>query len=355
MDALTILSSIVLMAVAVFFGYKFRDRWDALFPLNKNRGYATMLSVLPPIRLMLGKSTPAQWCRRDQFDRYEQTLRKAGFTHGEYLATEHGQLTVQLSLWHHPNSGLMCTIIESVKSITETKKKGANDARFYVELGVRFSDGSTLVATTNSSAGLLPRPVQHLQIKCEKDDLHALFAVLKERLPKNKKIQPVNDVKSVFIAQCEQYSEWLWREGQLRSSQMRAAAEKLNVKFTEDMIEQLLELAGYELSERYTQRILTQFEYHNKMDAANWERYREKLVVVHELMRPAEVISCVYELVPQVKEQFEEELEAFSELSSTGEPVKAFHHFLKKASAGQAAKRVARLENPINAEIYLAG
>ena len=288
------------------------------------------------------------WLNQSQRDTQEAVLQSNGFEHAGYYHTEVGQSEAKLSLWGNPKKGVSVAIMEAVNDCGDEPI-----SNYAVDLFIYFSDHSSLTITNSKEAGLLPRPPEHQYVFVDSQDMKSLYSQIKPNLPEGKRVKAVKDVKRLFCEMYETVNDWIWREEQLQSEQMQETLKPLGIEFNAELLRQLLDHAQSERSEIIVERIRKSVADSPKMSAAQWEAIRDRLVIVHDQMKPDELVDCLYELLEHLDEQESDAVEAIVELDGIESPLGLFIETLEHLQGSRKINRLIKITQPIPAHVYL--
>lgn len=308
---------------------------------------SALVDVLPPFQCILDESARDNWQGVAALDENEALLEKSGFECHGYFTSYAGAADIEIALWNNPLKGIVVAFMEA-------SAEGSETSDLISDVFVRFDDDTQLTINNGPDPDILPRPDHSPLVHIPSKNLKDLFAALKTHVPAGKKIRPVKQVKAFYQHCFEQYSAWLWQEPQLRSPEVRAIAEKIGVELTDETIAGLREHARAENVDATSQSIVEGFARQTSMSVAKWEQVCDRLVVVHENMGANDIADCFYDLLDDMDENFEAVLDT---LNNDGEGLDAlalFHQLASDHTVSDTLSRVARVHQPLRAEIYLA-
>ncbi len=336
---------IALIVLVGFFVVRTVRRKQADTP--KDQSLDTLIDVLPPVFLDLDESARDRWHNLDTLNAYENLLTRAGFESHGYFTSYAAMADIEVSLWNHPQKGFVMAFMEA--SVDEVKS-----LEVFTDVFVRFDDGSSLTVSNIPQDHPLPRPDNSPMIHETSFKIQDLFASVKTHIPEGRKIRPVKQVKAFYQQHFEHYSAWLWQEEQLRSPEVKAIAASLGITLDGELIDELIAHGRAERSDLKSQSIVDAFARQTSMSETQWEAVCDRLVVVHDEMGASEIADCCYDLFEEVDEALAEALDRLANADVLQDPLRQFHDLMSGHALAESLRRVANINKPIRAEIYLA-
>jgi len=335
---------LLVLIVVAYYAWKIRRFFRKL---NVGDGdFSTLTNILPAMELELEPADLSQWLKRDQLIEQENELRRLGLVHEGYYLTYTHLAEIRISLWHYKHA-LCCALYEGVPN------GDVDNTNFSFECIVKLDDGSTLCVSNSEFALNLPRPPQHPIITTDLHSPAKMMALLKQRLPAGRKVQAINSCRHFLVDSFEEMNEWLWQEQQLRSPQVAALVEPLNINLDDTLIQSLLEHGNELRDDLRSHQVIRRFAEKSKVSAAQWEDIRERLVVVHNDMSKCSLIAAIYDMSVGLSEAQEDSLDELENSVESWQPLNKFQEIRQQLGVAQHAKRVGTLTKPVAAEIYL--
>jgi hypothetical protein len=307
----------------------------------------TLIDVLPPVFLELDESSRDRWHNTDTLDAYENLLKRAGFESHGYFTSYAAMADIEVSLWNHPQKGFVLAFMEL--SLDEVKNPDV-----LTDVFVRFEDGSSLTVSNAPNEHPLPRPENSRLVHESSRKIQDLFAAVKAHIPEGRKIKAVKQAKPYYQQHFEHYSAWLWQETQLRSPEVKALASTLGITLDDELIEELVAHGRTQRSDLKSQSIVDAFARQTSMSESQWASVCDRLVVVHDEMGANEIADCCYDLFDEVDEALAEALDRLANAEVLQDPLSKFHDLMSGHALAESLRRVANINKPIRAEIYLA-
>lgn len=336
---------LIFLLIIAFFGWKFYRGYKNIVT-SCNSDLFTVLSVIPPIQLELEAGSLQNWKNQQQLVNDQAQLEKLCFTHKGYFCVEHDLSTIQVSLWQLKNS-ISVAIQEGVANDCE------DSAKYNIDAVVMLNDGGSLSVSNSEFSDLLPRPEKFRLVRTESQNIIELLALVKSSVPSELKPIAIKDTRVIYKECYEEMMEWLWQEPQLRSEKIQQVLSPLNIEVNDELIEQLLEHADSCLSEIHSERALKRLAQTPSISAAQWEDMRDRLIVIHDKMNAQSLTENLYEMIGD-NEDHEELLDQLSKKKTINHPIQTFNEFFQRLQLDQGHRRIATLQKPVAAEIYLS-
>lgn len=331
---------LVVIALVGYFAWKIYHHSKAKADSN----FVKAIAALPQMHMELSPSTSEIWRERDRLDFAESELKKVGATHVGYFEALTGQATIHLSIWNFKDQAVP-VIYEAFSEQT------SQSVMFYHEVACKTGSGS-LCVTSNHHALLDSRPDTHRLTFLESNSVLKQLKSLKPSLKEGERIQKINDPKAFLMETLEDITEWGWRLEQLQSDKTLQVLASVGVKMNEGLMEELVEMGSAYRVEVYVARARSKLAQHSKMKAAQWERIRDKLVFVNEIMQVDHLVEAVYDLAGELTEEQEKVVDAFhTNNEALTDPIGAFQMLL--SSLDLKAKRLTSLKSPVKTEVFL--
>ena len=331
---------LLLICAAGFFVWR-------LYRLARKRSgsdLATAIAVLPAMEMELEPSSARDWKEIQQLEYAESELKSVGAAHVGYYCAYHGHATIRVSMWNYKH--------QAVVVIYEGSSNGDSDhVRFVYEVSCRLPDG-TLCVTSNQHALYDSRPARHRLVFREAGSILELLKAARSELERGEKISRIEDPKEYFMECYEDTTEWAWKPDQLRSDKTLQVLASVGVQVTEELMEDLVEMGQSHCVEVNINRARRKLVKNSRMNAAQWEKVRDRLVFVNECMKGEHLTEAVYELAGELSEVQERVIEGFEQnTEKLQDPVGAFQMLMQTLHID--AKRVAKMDSPVRTEVYL--
>lgn len=343
-----IVFAVIVLPVAAFVGWKMYSKAKAAERLATN--FDRALTVMPQLELTLQASTIDQWVDASRIKTDEITLREAGLIHKGYFVNRSSLRKLQVSLWQFKNS---LTVALCENQIESESFDDELQTEYSCHAIARLNNGAAFSVTNSPSAKRLRFSEHNPVVISDASDPLSLMRAVKGALPSGTKMVPIEDSKTLFVANYECQSHWLWQSEQLHSEQVRTLLEAHEVDVSDELLEQLQEHADAFLSQIYSHKVLERLGQIPSMDAAQWQQIRGKCVVIHEKMSAEHLSSALFQTLPELTSKQEKELESLGDGGPIGDPITSFQEYLDSFNSGRPTKRIAKMQQPVRAEIYL--
>jgi len=344
MSILEILGAVFLIVVCVggYFAWKL---YRAATAYNRTE-FAKAMSVLPELDFALDSSAKSDWINTYKLDTQEEKLRDKGAEHVGYFVHYSDGVEIRLSLWNYKQRAVAALYEAELETL-------AGQAAFFYDLVGRFKDGSICVSS-NADAAHQSRPPNHSFHVSQAPSVTKFFRTLKSNAPEGSQFVKIKDAKEFFHDVYTDTTEWAWREEQLRSDKTQQALVSLEIKPSEELMQQLIELGHSNTVDVYTEKVRKRFARHSSMSIERWESIRDELVIIHQKMNMQDLRHAVWDLTANLSETQEKVLDKFENeqtISVNSDPLKAFEDLFSKL--GISANPVATMSSPIASAIYL--
>jgi hypothetical protein len=151
----------------------------------------------------------------------------------------------------------------------------------------------------------------------------------------------------------QEYAGWLYQKPQLQSTEVQALFEQVNITLDDELLTELVNYGQEQRSYLLREQIIERVAQHTKLTAGQWEKIRDRLVVVHCKMTVSNVCDALYELVSYEKlETIEDELESLRDENKPCKPLELFEKLVKQAVAPMP-KCFAVLDKPARASVFV--
>lgn len=339
---------VILLPVAGYFGWKLHTKAKAVEKLTLN--FDKALTVLPQLELNLQPSSIDAWLEESRIKTDEITLREAGLVHQGYFVNRSSLRKLQVSLWQFKSS---LTVALCENQLESDNFDDETQTEYSCQAIARLNDGSTLCVTTSHVAKQLSAAAPNPVILSDDTNPVSIMRSVKNHLPSNAKLVPVRDSKAVFTAYYESQSHWLWQNEQLQGEAVRELLEAHDVEVSDELMHQLQEHGEAFLSQIYSHKVLERLGQTPTMDAAHWRSIRGKCLVIHEKMSAEHLSSALFQALPELTSEQEKELESLGEGGPIHDPITSFQEYLESFNTGSSAKRIAKMQQPVRAVVYL--
>ena len=332
---------LVILCVVAFYVWKLYR----FIKRQSNSDIAVAMSALPAQDMELEPSNREEWVEQERLTFTESELKQIGAQHIGYYTVHSGYAVIKVSLWD-VKSKAAAVIYEASSTLDEA------NVVFMFEVACKLDKGSVCI-TTNPSVTYSARPAEHIAIHQETASILQLIKLIKPSVPETRKLTKIDNVKEFFIECYKDTTEYAWQKSQLTSPKMRQTFESLGVKITDELMEQLIEIGESYSIEVNIEKARNKLAKHSKMSAEKWEKIRDKIIIINELMTVDHIIDAVYEVLGEPSEMQEQVLEGFQiNTKKVSDPIGAFQ--LLAQSLNLKVTRLTQMNEPIKTEIYLS-
>ena len=331
---------LILLLVGAYYGWKVYR----FFKTQSSSDVAIAMSVLPAQEMTLEPSNNEEWIEKEQLAFQEKQLKSIGAEHLGYFIIYSDYAIVRLSLWTY-KSAVVAAIYEA------SSEQDKHNASFMFEVASKINGGSVCI-TSNHTASTDSRPPNHILHFNDSNKVLDFIKDIKSKIPNDNKILKIADAKSFFIECYEDTTEWSWREEQLQSSKTHQVLQSVGVDVTDELISELVELGKTYSVEINVNRVRKKLAKNSNISAEQWERMRDQLVIVNELMEIEDLLDAVYQSVGELTESQDLLLDGFEENSQNlVDPLAAFQLLVQTLNL--QIKRIAQIDGPVKSEVYL--
>ncbi len=294
-------------------------------------GFSTVLGT--PSRITLVPLAAPSWENPEANAAVEETLKSLGFVKaGNYQVEEMKGL--ELEGWQIPSQSINAVIYERP------------DQGNWIDFYTHFEDG-TRITYTNSSigAGLDPAP-GHEMGRFPGMEVRELFEKFVAGRP-NKPAKTISRESFASVLEVVYAKEMEWRNsrGGATLEEIRAIGASTGEVYDDDAIEATHELAERQAMEELDETIRERFLEETKLSAIEWERVRDRVIVIHDSMNPDAFEEAVGARLD------DDELERL-DFESDALPRVAFSDFNKTLAEARRFKRLGTVASPVGADIY---
>lgn len=331
---------LILLLVGAFYGWKLYR----FFKIQSSSDIAIAMSVLPAQEMDLEPSNNEDWIEKEQLGFQEKQLKSIGATHLGYFVIYSGYAIIRLSLWNYKQA-VTAAIYEAS---SEQDKKTAS---FMFEVASKINGGSVCI-TSNHTASNDSRPPNHLLHYNESNRILDFIKEVKSKIPSENKLLKISDARAFFTECYEDTTEWSWREEQLTSSKTQQALQSVGVEVTDELMTELIEIGKAYSVEVNVNKVRKKLAKNSKMSAAQWEKMRDRLVIVNELMEIEDLLDAVYQSAGELTESQDLVLDGFEQNSNNlVDPIAAFQLLVQTLNL--QVKRIAKIDEPVKTVVYV--
>lgn len=312
---------------------------------DDNDELSLAMSVLPPVDLTLEPAKAEQWRQKDRLEQAELELKKIGAEHAGYYYFYRGCAINRISIWSYKQQVMI--VLHEIISDADLK-----NPVFNVELICQLESG-VLVVSSIQYVKYENRPKEHIVVFKLSKSILDLLKSLKSEIPQGKKLQKIINVESYFSQYIETLSEFAWRPSHLRNEKTKQLLTTVNVSFTDELILDLIDTGISHTVDINIKHAKEKMLKHSKMPEEQWEKIKNRLVIVNELMDADLLVAAVYDLSKNFSEEQESIIESFQENNKKiKDPLLEFQRLLDTLKI--SAKRITKMDSPVKTEVYLA-
>jgi len=229
------------------------------------------------------------------------------------------------------------------------------EAGVWVDLVSRYEDGTSLTyANTGEGAGLDQRP-GHGIIRAPGLEVAALYRRhLAERPARTLKPVSANAFTQSFESAYAEEMDWRNSRGGPTTEELRAVLEARGSQVSDEAIEETRRLLADQAAEGLSEAILERFLATTTLPAAEWEKARDRVVVVHENMSPSLLVEAFMQEL-EYDDEHDAELPASDDLereAEGGEPRQLFARWNDGLPAGFRYRLLGSVQEPVPGDIW---
>jgi hypothetical protein len=332
LQALGIMAGLlVLMLIAGWFVLR-------LFFAKISKSLQELAGSVTPRRVTLKRAAEIKWENADAVTTITRELEALGFNTAAEYEIEEMPAVKLVALTHVP---------ESVYAVVyEMAPVGV-----WYDLVTEVRDDETLWHLTynnnsNKNIGLLDKPPTCINVKADLS-IDALFKrMISERLKGTPVQVSAERFKPVFENAYAEEQDWRdARGGPSEEEVRRVAAASGQQNVTDEVFkstrEQLTTQALCNLDESLRERFVAE----TRMPASDWETVRQRIVIIHDKLRPVDVLE-------RLNMYDEGEGEHKPEDVPSGTPRELFKRYNEKRPVNKRFKLLGTVEKPLSAEIF---
>jgi len=297
-------------------------------------GLAKTMAVVPS-RIHLEKNAEAYWEKPEATVPLIEPLMSLGFEKvGNFQIEELDGL--HLEAWINPSKSVSSVVYQHPKAGT------------FIDFWTHFEDGTRITfANTAAGAGVEHEP-GHDSRRFPDLGTRALYEkFLAERPQKPARPVSAETFVEVYERVYAEAQDWRNARGGVSKAELRAIGESAGGSYDEDVIEATHEFTERHAMEQLDESIRERFLEETKMSAVDWERVRDRVIVIHDKMTEE-----IYEEVigPWVDEDVFEQFD-----NEEGVPPRAlFARMNRELSDASKFKHLGKVSSPVEADIYAA-
>lgn len=340
--------ALILLPLAGFIGWKLYAKAKAAERLIAN--FDKALTTLPQLELTLQTSSVDAWVDQSRIKTNEISLREAGLVHQGYFVNRSSLRKLQVSLWQFKNCLTVALCENQIESDSFDEETRTD---YSCQTIARLNNGAVLCITDSEIAKQLSFSEHNPVVASSESDPLSIMRMVKANIPNGMKLVPVDDSQALFTACYECQSHWLWQPDQLQSEDIRSFLQDQEVEVSDELVRQLQEHGRSFLSQIYSHRVLERLSQAPTMNVDHWQEIRGKCVVIHEKMSAEALSSALFQALPDLTSEQEKELESLGEGGPIQDPISSFQEYLESFKSGSSTKRIAKMQQPVRAEVYL--
>ena len=343
------IAALIILPIAAFFAWKIYSKNKADEKLNT--GFDRALIVLPQLELNLQPSNIESWVNDAQLKTNEISLREAGLVHQGYFVNRSSMRKLQVSLWQFKN--IMTVALCENQQESENYEEELR-ADYSCQSIARLNNRSTLSISNAQNAQRLPSSAEHRVVGTTETDPIVIMRLIKSHIPSDAKLVPITNSQQLFVDAYEGASHVVWRSEHLYGNDVISLLEENSVQTNEALLTLLQSHGDSFMSQIYSYKVLERLGNTPNMDAVHWEAIRGKCVVVHEKMSAEDLSSALFQTLTGLTSEQEKELESLGSGGPISDPITSFQEYLDSFNNGdKTTKRIAKMQQPVRAEIYL--
>jgi hypothetical protein len=295
-------------------------------------GLAKTMAVAPS-RIHLEKNAEAYWNDPERTFPLIEPLKSLGFEKAGSFHVEEIE-GLQLEAWVNPAKSATAVVYEHPS------------AGIWVDIYTHFEHG-TRITFTNSSVGEgLEHAPGHDSRRFPSLGTRELFEkFLAERPDKPARPVSVETFAEVFERVYAEEQDWRNSRGGVTVEEIRAIGASSGDSYDDDVIEATHEFTERHALEELDELIRERFLEETKLSAIEWERVRDRVIVIHDKMN-AEMFEDV--VGPWVDEDLFEQFD----MESGDAPRKLFSEINRQLPENYKFQQLGTVSSPVEADVY---
>ncbi len=324
---------LIILAVVVFF-LTIRARFRQLFRDLQRHAQDAAGNLTPP-RIHLDEVDAIDWEDEEGIEELLEPLPGLGFEDaGLYEFRE--MSGIRLQAWVNPEQAAFAVVYEHPV------------AGVWMDFVSRYDDGTRITFTNTAHGGSLDHQPGHSIERRAGLDPRSLYREFLEARPP-RPAMPVRADEFVAVFEKAYADEMDWRNGRGGSTEREIRAIAIESGFVEDdaLLEATRERMQRQALADLDATLRRQFSRETSLSVAEWERVRDRLVIVHDRLTPEMLDETAAEWV-------DEDILAPSALAPRESPRETFAAFNARLPVGRRFVKLGEVKEPIEAEVYCA-
>ncbi len=333
---LQVLGAILLLIILalVVFVLTIRAKFRKLFRDLQSHAEDAMVTATPP-RIHLRAVDSIDWADEEAIEALTVPLPGLGFEDaGQYEFRE--MKGVQLHAWVNPEQAAVAVVYEHPTA-------GA-----WMDFVTQYEDGTRITFTNTGQGGGLDHQPGHTIERRPGLDPQALYREFLEARPRRPAI-PVGAGEFVAVFEEAYAAEMDWRNarGGPTERAIRAIAAESGFMDDDALVEATREQMQEQALEDLDTTLRRRFSQETSLSVAEWERVRDRLVIVHDRLTPERLDETTADWV-------DDDVLAPSAVALGQSPREAFAAFNARLPSGRRFVKLGEVKEPIEAEVYYA-
>jgi hypothetical protein len=301
---------------------------------------ADLRYTVTPARIHLTREESIAWKDPGTVQTVSSPLPAMGFQEAGLYSTEEMDF-VRMQAWVNADESAYAVVYEHDK------------AGVWIDFVSRYENGDGVTYSTAPQGAELDHAPGKTKVYARGTDTAALYRrFLSERRPEGLVPLSADSFVSFFEKAYADEMDWRNSRGGATEEEIRRIAAASGEEYTDEVIAETrrhnLEQAIEGLDEAFRERFLAQ----TSMSAAEWEKTRERLVFIYDLLTP-EHVEQRFVTVQDEEDEEDEEPSLPDELA--GQPARqAFAALNQSAPPARRFQKLAELSEPVPADVYLA-
>jgi hypothetical protein len=326
------LTGLAFLAVLVLYlWWKFRGLMQGL---KAAAGAMTAAGSMTPSRISLATEDEPEWEDEDAVHALADELPKLGFKDAGTFAVEEIP-GLKLWAWVDPPGGLYSVVYEHPV------------AGVWMDYVTYYQDGTSLTGSNSTRGGRLDQRPGHAKLYAPGADARTLHQrMVSERPGGPRKTPSAAEFPAAFEKAYADEMAWRDSRGGPTEREVRAVAAMSGDDYDDGVIEATRQLMQRQALDRLGETLRERFLEESAMPAAEWERVRDRVVIVHDRLTPEMLADAVNELS-------EEEVDP-SDFPEEAPPRRSFASYNDQLPPGRRFRKLGTLKEPLEAEVYCA-
>lgn len=309
------------------------------------------VAAVPPLRVHLRRVGKPDWEDRDRIELLAGPLRAAGFQDVGIFAVEPAPGLEVMALVHPQHEAYAAVY-------RQESLPGSPQTRVWLDIVSRYADGREVTYSTSEHVSLLDAPpYKQSQPLPGASAAELLERFLRERPPGARRPADAASFVECFESAWARECDWRAERGGLTEEEIRRLGSRDGGEASEEAISRVRMQWQVAINGHYQDQLQDAFLASGKVSAREWERYRDRIVFIHDRLSWDEVVrlaSLGFGVDPDDEEDRGHPRWKEAERLAAGfAPREAFARMNELLDAPARFERIGQMTEPIAADAYL--